>query len=92
MRLVNRITEISFSKSSQKEVPVKPRWPTLLVEKYLPALEFEEAGVSKPKAQVLAGCRDAGRKNSVKCSLDQGTEVFLPEIVSNIQSRTHLTS
>ncbi len=57
MRLVKRMTIRSRFRSSQKEVPVNPRCPTLSGEKKLPVLEPVSEGVSKPRARVVpAGC------------------------------------
>ena len=92
MRLVNSITASSLFRSSQNEVPVNPRWPTVSGEKWRPALESEGAGVSKPNAQELEGSIRAGRRNWTSSSRDQGVEVFIEPSVSKIVSRTHFTS
>ena len=63
-RLVSRTTEIKRSRSIQKEVPVKPRCPTLLAEKCLPALEFFKAGASKPSALLVFGRRLKNKRTS----------------------------
>ena len=60
-RLVSRTTIMDRSRSIQKDVPVKPRWPTLLREKNWPELEPLKLGVSKPRALSLPA---NGRKNN----------------------------
>jgi len=52
-RLVNRITIILRSRSIQKEVPVNPRCPTVLFEKYRPQLGLAEDGVSNPSVRPV---------------------------------------
>ena len=50
-RLVKSTTASRRSRSSQKDVPVNPKWPTLLGEKCRPLLEPLGEGVSNPRVQ-----------------------------------------
>ena len=58
-RLVSKMTKRSRSGSIQSDVPVKPVWPKLSGEKYLPAEEIGGVGTSQPN--VLAELPTAWR-------------------------------
>jgi len=52
-RLVRRITNNFLTGSIHIEVPVNPRWPYEVGEKYFPALECSGDFVSHPSPRVL---------------------------------------
>ena len=57
------------SRSIQKEVPVKPRWPTLFPEKEVPLLDPVCDGVSKPRAVSVPARR---LKKIWFCAIEEG--------------------
>ena len=98
MRLVKRMTVRSLSRSSQNEVPVKPRWPTLFGEKYRPALEPISEGVSKPRARWSLRAASAFPKRVESADRRRGEESqgdhrpFLrPVIIERFQRPTRIT-
>src|SRR5580698_5321608 len=76
VRLVSRVIESWRVGSIQREVPVKPRWPNELGEKYFPDCDGVE-GVSQPRARDVP--RGAGSRRVNRATVS-GRRMARPEL------------
>ena len=86
VRLVNNVTESCCAGSIHNDVPVYPRWPNDVGEKYLPDCDGDE-GVSQPRAREVPAGEFSRRVKS--CTVDGCRRGFPP---SSMESANVATS